>query len=47
MACAKGLKSSVLTNSSSGIQHAWHLGYAFDFGVEVQCRNMVIACFTP
>ncbi|EHR6658981.1 DUF3265 domain-containing protein, partial [Vibrio parahaemolyticus] len=38
LACAKGLKSSVLTNSSSGIQHAWHFWYAFDFGVEVQCR---------
>ncbi len=24
LACAKGLKGRVLTNSSSGIQHAWH-----------------------
>ncbi len=28
LACARGLKSSVLTNSSSGIQHAWHFWYA-------------------
>ncbi|MDG2669751.1 DUF3265 domain-containing protein [Vibrio parahaemolyticus] len=28
MACAKGLKGSVLTNSSGGIQHAWHFWYA-------------------
>ncbi len=28
LACAKGLKGSVLTNSSSGIQHAWHFCYA-------------------
>ncbi|EXJ25655.1 hypothetical protein D050_4801 [Vibrio parahaemolyticus VPCR-2009] len=28
MACAKGFKGSVLTNSSSGIQHAWHFWYA-------------------
>ncbi|EGR3456728.1 DUF3265 domain-containing protein [Vibrio parahaemolyticus] len=28
LACAKGLKGSVLTNSSSGIQHAWHFWYA-------------------
>ncbi|HBC3506553.1 DUF3265 domain-containing protein [Vibrio parahaemolyticus] len=47
LAYAKGLKGSVLTNSSSGIQHAWHFWYAFDFGVEVQCRGLVIACFTP
>ncbi|TOB85922.1 DUF3265 domain-containing protein, partial [Vibrio parahaemolyticus] len=24
LACAKGFKGSVLTNSSRGIQHAWH-----------------------
>nr|WP_212577035.1 MULTISPECIES: DUF3265 domain-containing protein [Vibrio harveyi group] len=47
MACTKGFKGSVLTNSSSGIQHAWHFWYAVDFGVEVQCGNLVIACFTP
>ncbi|HCG5908477.1 TPA: DUF3265 domain-containing protein, partial [Vibrio parahaemolyticus] len=46
MAHAKSLKGSVLTNSSSGIQHAWHFCYTFDFGVEVQCGNLVIACFT-
>ncbi|MDF5005069.1 DUF3265 domain-containing protein [Vibrio parahaemolyticus] len=47
MACYKGLKGSVLTNSSSGIQHAWHFWYAFDLGVEVLCRGSVTACFTP
>ncbi|ELS3155184.1 DUF3265 domain-containing protein [Vibrio parahaemolyticus] len=36
-----------MTNSSRGIQHAWHFGYAFDFGVEVLCRSLGIACFTP
>ncbi|HCE2154853.1 TPA: DUF3265 domain-containing protein [Vibrio parahaemolyticus] len=29
------------------IQHAWHFCYALLFGVEVQCRRLVIACFTP
>ncbi|HCG5590352.1 TPA: DUF3265 domain-containing protein [Vibrio parahaemolyticus] len=29
------------------MQHAWHFGYAFDFGVEVLCRGFGIACFTP
>ncbi len=47
LACAKGLKGSVLTNSSSGIQHAWHFWYAVVFGVEVLCGDLVIACFTP
>ncbi len=28
LACTKVLKGSVLTNSSSGIQHAWHFWYA-------------------
>ncbi|ODW31071.1 hypothetical protein BBM88_06890, partial [Vibrio parahaemolyticus] len=27
LACTKGFKGSVLTNSSSGIQHAWHFWY--------------------
>ncbi|HCG6170842.1 TPA: DUF3265 domain-containing protein [Vibrio vulnificus] len=40
-------KATNITNSSRGIQHAWHFLYAFDFGVEVQCRGLVIACFTP
>ncbi|EHD0130075.1 DUF3265 domain-containing protein [Vibrio alginolyticus] len=47
LACIKGFEGSVLTNSSSGIQHAWHFWYAVDFGVEVQCGNLVIVCFTP
>ncbi|EGQ7683623.1 DUF3265 domain-containing protein [Vibrio parahaemolyticus] len=36
-----------LTNSSRGIQHAWHFWYALVFGVEVLCRGLVMACFTP
>ncbi len=28
LAYIKGFKGSVLTNSSSGIQHAWHFWYA-------------------
>ncbi|ELI5391788.1 DUF3265 domain-containing protein [Vibrio parahaemolyticus] len=28
LACTKGFKGSVLTNSSRGIQHAWHFCYA-------------------
>ncbi|EQM04399.1 hypothetical protein D019_2434 [Vibrio parahaemolyticus VP2007-095] len=31
LACAKGLKGSVLTNSLRGIQHAWHFWYALVF----------------
>ncbi|MCS0030530.1 DUF3265 domain-containing protein [Vibrio alginolyticus] len=38
---------NVITNSSRGIQHAWHFWYAFDFGVEVPCSSFGIACFTP
>ncbi|MCX8759176.1 DUF3265 domain-containing protein [Vibrio parahaemolyticus] len=37
----------MLTNSSRGIQHAWHFCYAFDFSVEVPCSRFSIACFTP
>ncbi|MCZ0925225.1 DUF3265 domain-containing protein [Vibrio diabolicus] len=29
------------------MQHAWHFWHAFDFGVEVQCRGLLTACFTP
>nr|WP_237721054.1 DUF3265 domain-containing protein [Vibrio parahaemolyticus] len=47
MECTKGFKGCVLTNSSSGIQHAWHFWYAVVFGVEVLCSGLVIACFTP
>ncbi len=28
LACTKSFKGSVLTNSSRGIQHAWHFWYA-------------------
>ncbi|UTZ44487.1 DUF3265 domain-containing protein [Vibrio campbellii] len=36
-----------MTNSLSGIQHAWHFWYTADFGVEVPCGSLVIACFIP
>ncbi|MCG6303476.1 DUF3265 domain-containing protein [Vibrio vulnificus] len=36
-----------MTNSLSGIQHAWHFFVCRDFGVEVLCRGLIIACFTP
>ncbi|HCH2083812.1 TPA: DUF3265 domain-containing protein [Vibrio parahaemolyticus] len=36
-----------MTNSLRGIQHACHFWYTADFGVEVQCGNIGIACFTP
>ncbi|HCM1502585.1 TPA: DUF3265 domain-containing protein [Vibrio parahaemolyticus] len=36
-----------ITNSSRGIQHAGHFWYAVDFGVEVPCSGLGIACFTP
>ncbi|HCG5600869.1 TPA: DUF3265 domain-containing protein, partial [Vibrio parahaemolyticus] len=29
-----------ITNSSRGIQHAWHFWYAVDFGVEVPCSGL-------
>ncbi|ELA3127174.1 DUF3265 domain-containing protein [Vibrio parahaemolyticus] len=29
------------------MQHAWQSWYAADFGVEVLCGSLVIACFTP
>ncbi|MCF9331615.1 DUF3265 domain-containing protein [Vibrio parahaemolyticus] len=47
MACAKGLKGSVLTNSSSGIQHAWHFHYAFVLVIKVVCGIFGIALLTP
>ncbi|EGQ8047900.1 DUF3265 domain-containing protein [Vibrio parahaemolyticus] len=37
----------MLTNSSSGIQHAWHFWYAVVSVLEVPCGNIGIACFTP
>ncbi|ELA9340387.1 DUF3265 domain-containing protein [Vibrio parahaemolyticus] len=41
LSCAKGLKGSVLTNSSSGIQHAWHFWYAVSFVVKSVYRKLV------
>ncbi|EHR6686524.1 DUF3265 domain-containing protein [Vibrio parahaemolyticus] len=36
-----------LTISLRGIQHAWHFLLCVGFCVEVLCRGLVIACFTP
>ncbi|HCE3037099.1 TPA: DUF3265 domain-containing protein [Vibrio parahaemolyticus] len=37
-----------MTNSSRGIQHAWHFCLVcVGFSVELPCRNISIACFTP
>ncbi|ENK2108634.1 DUF3265 domain-containing protein [Vibrio alginolyticus] len=36
-----------LTNSSRGIQHAWHFWYALILVIKVVCGGLVIACFTP
>ncbi|HAS6213139.1 TPA: DUF3265 domain-containing protein [Vibrio vulnificus] len=44
---ANSVRKISLTNSLRGIQHAWHFCYALDFGVEVLCGGLVIACFTP
>ncbi|EIV8502193.1 TPA: DUF3265 domain-containing protein [Vibrio parahaemolyticus] len=45
--CSKYAGNARITNSSRGIQHAWHFWYAAGFGVEVPCGSLVIACFTP
>ncbi|EGR1549834.1 DUF3265 domain-containing protein [Vibrio parahaemolyticus] len=39
--------STHITNCSRGIHNAWHFWYALVFGVEVLCRGLVMACFTP
>ncbi|HCE3203281.1 TPA: DUF3265 domain-containing protein [Vibrio parahaemolyticus] len=36
-----------MTNSSRGIQHAWHFLLCVGFSVDVPCSNIGIACFTP
>ncbi|EJG1014432.1 DUF3265 domain-containing protein [Vibrio parahaemolyticus] len=47
LACTKGLKGSVLTNSSSGIQHAWHFWYAVVLVFKVVCGGIGNALLTP
>ncbi|EGQ8518184.1 DUF3265 domain-containing protein [Vibrio parahaemolyticus] len=37
----------MLTNSSRGIQHAWHFYYALVLVVKVLCGSLSIACLTP
>ncbi|EHR7861163.1 DUF3265 domain-containing protein [Vibrio parahaemolyticus] len=36
-----------ITNSSSGIQHAWHFWYALVLVVKVVCGGFGMACLTP
>ncbi|EGU0168929.1 DUF3265 domain-containing protein [Vibrio parahaemolyticus] len=36
-----------ITNSSRGIQHAWHFWYALVFVLKCYAVNIGIACFTP
>ncbi|EGQ7769638.1 DUF3265 domain-containing protein [Vibrio parahaemolyticus] len=36
-----------MTNCLRVIRNAWHFWYAVDFGVEVPCSGLGIACFTP
>ncbi|TOA17889.1 DUF3265 domain-containing protein [Vibrio parahaemolyticus] len=36
-----------ITNSSSGIQHAWHFWHAVISVLKCPCSGLVIACFTP
>ncbi|MCG9620696.1 DUF3265 domain-containing protein [Vibrio antiquarius] len=38
---------SRLTNSSSGIQHAWHFHYALISVIKVVCSGFGIALLTP
>ncbi|HCH4005083.1 DUF3265 domain-containing protein [Vibrio parahaemolyticus] len=47
LACTKGLKGSVLTNSSSGIHNAWHFYYALVLVFKAVCSSIGIALFTP
>ncbi|HCG9194190.1 TPA: DUF3265 domain-containing protein [Vibrio parahaemolyticus] len=47
LACAKGLKGSVLTNSSRGIHNAWHFYYALFLVFKAVCSGFGIASFTP
>ncbi len=42
LACAKGFKGSVLTNSSRGIQHAWHFWYALVFVLKCHAVTSVL-----
>ncbi|ELA6610980.1 DUF3265 domain-containing protein [Vibrio alginolyticus] len=37
----------MLTNSSRGIQHAWHFWYAVVSALKCPCGSLGIACFTP
>ncbi|HCE2478744.1 TPA: DUF3265 domain-containing protein [Vibrio parahaemolyticus] len=36
-----------MTNSSSGIQHAWHFWYALILVIKVVCGSFCIALLTP
>ncbi|HCH1023246.1 TPA: DUF3265 domain-containing protein [Vibrio parahaemolyticus] len=36
-----------MTNSSRGIQHAWHFYYALNLVIKVVCSGFCIALLTP
>ncbi|EMW0566197.1 TPA: DUF3265 domain-containing protein [Vibrio parahaemolyticus] len=36
-----------MTNSSSGIQHAWHFCHALFLVIKMVCGSIGIVCFTP
>ncbi len=42
LACDKGFKGSVLTSSSSGIQHAWHFWYALVFVLKCYAETWLL-----
>ncbi|WP_423171204.1 hypothetical protein, partial [Vibrio diabolicus] len=42
LACAKGFEGSVLTNSSRGIQHAWHFWYAVVLVLKCHAAALVL-----
>ncbi|EGR0694009.1 DUF3265 domain-containing protein [Vibrio parahaemolyticus] len=47
LACAKGFKSSVLTNNSRGIRNAWHFYYALILVITLVCGSIGVALLTP
>ncbi|EJB8585137.1 DUF3265 domain-containing protein [Vibrio parahaemolyticus] len=47
LACAKGLKGSVLTNNSRGIRNAWHFYYALILVIKAVCVGIGVALLTP
>ncbi len=42
LACTKGFEGSVLTNSSSGIQHLWYFWYALVFVLKCYAETWLL-----